>query len=129
MAAAGKDNAGDFVIERRKKNQLTLIERNFGIAAMQLDAMFGLNLISGSRVEAQGIEGIVMLMGGSRCGMRGWGCCKGAQHEEGCCEPHGESVVILGVVEQEYATAQDAQVAFADGTRVCGEKFKALQGG
>jgi hypothetical protein len=30
-------------------------------------------------------------------------CCKAAQHEEGCCEPHLESVVILCVVEQEYA--------------------------
>jgi hypothetical protein len=57
-----------------------LIERNFGIAAMQLDAMFRLNLVSGIRVEAQGIEGIVELMGGSRRRMRGWGCCKAAQH-------------------------------------------------
>jgi hypothetical protein len=45
------------------------------------------------------------LMGGARCGTRRLGGCKGAQHEEGCCEPHGESVVILGVVEQEYGDA------------------------
>ena len=70
--------------------------------------MLGLNLISGSGVETQGIEGIVELMGGARCGTRGLGGCKGAQHEEGCCEPHGESVVIFGVVEQEYGGAGDS---------------------
>ena len=91
--------------------------------------MLGLNLISGSGVEAQGVEGVIELVGSARCRTRGLGCCKAAQHEEGCCEPHGESVVILGFVEQEYASTRDAQVAFADGTRVCGEKFKALRGG
>jgi hypothetical protein len=108
VAAAGKNDAGDFVIERSKKNQLTLIKGNFRIAATQLDAMLRFNLISGSGIEAQGIEGIVELMGGARCGTRGLGCCKSAQHEEGCCEPHGESVVILGIVEQEYAGAGDS---------------------
>ena len=53
------------------------------------------------------------------------GGCKGAQHEEGCCEPHGESVVILGVVEQEYGDAGGPWFAFADGTRANGEKFEA----
>ena len=108
VAAAGKDSAGDLVIERRKKNQLTLIERDFGIAATQLDAMLGLNLISGSGVEAQGVEGVIELMGGARRGTRGLGCCKATQHEEGCCEPHGESVVIPGGVEQEYAVGTDS---------------------
>jgi len=103
VAAAGKDGAGDLVIERGKKNQLSLIERDFRIAATKLDAMLGFNLISGSGVEAQGIKSIVELMGGARVRTRGLGCGKAAQHEEGRCEPHGESVVILGVVEQEYA--------------------------
>ena len=85
-----------------------MIEGDFRIAATKLDAMLGSNLINGSRVEAQGIEGIVELMGGARCRTRGLGCCKAAQHEEGCCEPHGESVVILAIVEQEYAGAGDS---------------------
>ena len=87
--------------------------------------MLGFNLISGSGVETQGIEGIVELMGGARCGTRGLGSCKGAQHEESCCEPHGGSVVTKGVVEQEYGGAGDSQIAFANGTRANGEKFKA----
>jgi hypothetical protein len=48
------------------------------------------------------------LMGGARRGTRGLGGCNGAQHEEGCCEPHRESVVILGFVEQEYGGASDS---------------------
>ena len=82
-----------------------MIEGDFRVTATQLDAMLGLNLVSGSGIEAHGVQGIVELMGGARCGTRGLGGCKGAQHEEGCCEPHGESVVILGVVEQEYGGA------------------------
>jgi len=108
VPAARKNGAGDLVIERRKKNQLALIKGDFGIAATQLDAMLGFNLINGSGVEAQGIEGIVELVGGARCRTRGLGCCKAAQHEEGCCEPHGESVVILGGVEQGYAVGTDS---------------------
>ena len=107
VAAAGKDSASDFVIERSKKNQLTLIERDFGIAAAKLDAMLGFNLISRSGVEAQSIDGIVELMGGALVRTRWLGCGKAAQHEEGCCEPHVESVVILGDVEQENARGSD----------------------
>ena len=129
-AAAGKNSAGDFVIERSKKNQLTLIEGDFRVAATKLDAMLGLNLISGSGIEAQGVEGIVELMGGARRGTCGLGGCKGAQHEEGCCEPHVESVVILGVVEQEYAgRGRFAERVCVNGTRVCAEKFKVLRCG
>ena len=79
-----------------------MIERDFRIAATKLDTMFGFNLIDGSRVEAQGIEGVVELVGGARDRPRGLGCGKAAQYEEGCCEPHGESVVILSVAKQEY---------------------------
>ena len=67
VAAAGKNGAGDFVIQRGEKNQFALIEGDFGIAATQLYVMLGFNLISGSGVEAQGVEGIVELMGGARC--------------------------------------------------------------
>jgi hypothetical protein len=103
VTTAGKDSAGDLVIERSEKNQLTLIEGDFRVAATKLDAMLGFDLISRNGVEAQGVKGIVELMGGARCRARGLGCGKAAQHEEGRCEPHGQSVVILGVVEQEYA--------------------------
>ncbi|HEY5069254.1 MAG TPA: hypothetical protein VII37_05690, partial [Candidatus Acidoferrum sp.] len=77
-----------------------LIEGDFRITATELDAMLRLNLIHRSGVEAQNIEGIVELMGGARCGERRLRCCEAEQYEKGCCEPHLESVVILGAVEQ-----------------------------
>ena len=130
VATAGKDSAGDFVIQRGKKNQLTLIERDFRVATAKFDAMLGFNLISRGGVKAQSIEGIVELMGGARCGARGLGCGKTAQHEEGCCEPHVESVVILGVGEQEYAGRRRFfDRVCVNGTQVCAGKFKVLRCG
>jgi hypothetical protein len=90
--------------------------------------MFRFNLISGSWVEAQSIDGIVQLMGGALCGARGLGCGKAPQYEAGCCEPHLESVVILGVVEQEYAGGRRfLDRVCVNGTRVCAEKVKVLR--
>lgn len=71
MAASGEDGAVDAAVERRKENELAFVEGDFRIAAAEGDVMGGLDLINGSGVEAEIIEGVVEIVGGASDGWRG----------------------------------------------------------
>jgi hypothetical protein len=64
------------------------------------------------------------LMGGARDRTRRLGCCKAAQHEDGCCEPHVQTCSHFGRCwTRVHRGAAIFWIAFANGTSVRGGKI------
>ena len=104
VAATGEDGAVDAAVEGRKENELAFVEGDFCVAAAEGDVMGGLDLINGSGVEAEIVEGVVEIVGW----MRGGGLWEGScgcggrldRRKSAAASLIEESVVIFGVAEQ-----------------------------
>jgi len=74
VAAAGEDEAGDAAVHGSQKSKFAFFKIDFHVAATELDAVGGRELVGGRRIETQGVDGVVefvgRLIGGGGYGQR-----------------------------------------------------------
>lgn len=100
MAATGEDGAGNLSVERRKKSQSAFFQGEHGVAAAQLDAIVGNDMVEGGRVDAQCVDGIIQFVRGPIGRRENRRRQKTPQREEPHPCPHIQSVVTFGMGEQ-----------------------------
>jgi hypothetical protein len=100
VPAAGEDEAGDAAVEGSEKSEFAFFEIDFHVAAAEFYAVRGSELVGGSGVEAQRVDGVVefvrRLIGGKRDGRRD----ETRQNKKCHPWPHARSVVTFGIGEQ-----------------------------